>query len=128
MKKILLAVVLVPVVALAAVSTLGETAVNSSARNKSKHTKVCVATTPTLMPTTALYGRKGFALQNQGPATIFCTSDGSTPASDGTSGWEVSADTAWSLDIGYDASTLVMKCIAASAQVTGNCTEVVELR
>lgn len=100
---------------------------NLSARRGGKTTEVLVDnTTVTLMPATALSGRKAVELQNLGPNPIYCTVGGETPLTTGALGRRVDAGATWALDVGPG---VVVRCLAGSAdQVTTAATQVTELR
>lgn len=138
MKKLLIVLVL----ALAAVTTEAQAVTtctqgagssanewnqNLSARRGGKTTEVLVDnTTVTLMPTTALAGRKGVELQNLGPNPIYCTVGGETPLTTGALGRRVDAGATWALDVG---AGVVVRCLANTAdQLTTAATQVTELR
>lgn len=93
-----------------------------------KTTQVLVDnTTVTLMPATALAGRRGVELQNLGPNPIYCTVGGETPLTTGALGRRIDASGGtWSVDVG---SGVIIRCLAGTAdQATTAATQVTELR
>lgn len=100
---------------------------NVSARRGGKTTEVLVLNaTTTLMPATALAGRKAVELQNLGPNPIYCTVGGETPLTTGALGRRVDAGASWPIDVGPG---IVIRCKAGTAdQVTTAATQVTELR
>lgn len=123
-----------PVVAQTTVSqgngsaSVAEWRVNISANRAGKTTEVLVDnTTVTLMPATALVGRKAVELQNLGPNPLYCTVGGETPLTTGALGRRIDASGGtWSLNVG---SGVVIRCLAGTAdQLTTAATQVTELR
>ena len=116
MRKLALAVLLIPLLALADPPT--KPVKKKASPFGAGHTiEVLVGPATTTVPTVQLSNRTWIEIYNNGSAAIYCTIDGTTPVVNKSR--PIAAGAAWKFDAG---SYITPICVAATTQTTGAAT------